>query len=266
VLKGLLRKKKGPGTGMLPAMTSFPLGMEQLITTLAAGPNILYQSPVRAIIRVNEAWEIQTETRTYRTPTVIIALPINRSLELLAAHTPPMPAVPTASIATVALGFTDKAKVPFGFGYLAPERENRFAMGALFSTHMFPGRAPKGMVLMEALVGGRRHPERLELSDEALISRIHDDLRQLIPLPEPPCFSRVLRGDSSIPQLEMGYPALLAWKDSLEQRLAGLHVCGFGWEGIGMNDMMKTAKAVADRILCGVEGKRQQPEVRPVYF
>ena len=117
----------------------------------------------------------------------------------------------------MALGFTDKAQVPFGFGYLAPERENRFAMGALFSTHMFPGRAPQGSVLMEALVGGRRHPERLELSDEELISRIYDDLRQLIPLPEPPCFSRVLRGDGSIPQLEMGYPALLSWKDSLEQ-------------------------------------------------
>ncbi|MBU4408437.1 MAG: protoporphyrinogen oxidase, partial [Proteobacteria bacterium] len=69
-----------------------------------------------------------------------------------------------------------------------------------------------------------------------------------------------------IPQLEMGYPALLAWKDAMEQRLGGLHLCGFGWEGIGMNDMMKTAKTVADRILHRVGGKRQQPEVKPVYF
>ncbi len=266
VLKGLLRKKRGTGAGRLPAMTSFPQGMEQLITTLATGPNILYQCPVRAISRENEAWEIHTETGTYRAATVILALPVNRSLELLAAHAPPLAAIPTARIATVALGFTDKAQVPFGFGYLAPEREKRFAMGALFSTHMFPGRAPQGAVLMEALVGGRRHPERLELSDETLISLVYDDLRQLIPLPEPPCFSRVLRGDSSIPQLEMGYPALLTWKESLEQGLDGLHLCGFGWEGIGMNDMMKTAKMVADRILRRVGGKRQKPEVRPVYF
>ncbi len=266
VLKGLLRKKKTTGTGVLPAMTSFPLGMEQLITTLATGPNILYHSPVRAIIRENDTWEIHTEAKTYQAATVIVALPINRTLELLASHAPPMTAIPTARIATVALGFTDKAQVPFGFGYLAPEREKRFAMGALFSTHMFPGRAPKGTVLMEGLVGGRRHPERLELSDEELISRIYDDLRQLIPLPEPPCFSRVLRGDNGIPQLEMGYPALLNWKDSLEQGQDGLHLCGFGWEGIGMNDMMKTAKVVAERIMHRVGGKRQTPEVRPVYF
>ncbi len=266
VLKGLLKKKKGAGAGMLPAMTSFPLGMEQLITTLTNGANILYHNPVRAITRENETWEIQTESKTYRATTVILALPINRTLELLAGHTPPLAAIPTARIATVALGFTDKAQIPFGFGYLAPERENRFAMGALFSTHMFPGRAPQGSVLMEGLVGGRRHPERLELSDEELISRIYDDLSKLIPLPEPPCFTRVLRGNSGIPQLEMGYPALLNWKDSLEQRLNGLHICGFGWEGIGMNDMMKAAKMVADTILHRVGGKRQTPEVRPVYF
>lgn len=266
VLKGLLRKKKAAGAGMLPAMTSFPQGMEQLVTTLATGANILYHSPVQAISRENDTWEIHTETTTYRAAAVIVALPINRTLALLASHAPPLTAIPTARIATVALGFMDKAQVPFGFGYLAPERENRFAMGALFSTHMFPGRAPQGKVLMEALVGGRRHPERLELSDEELISRIYDDLKKLIPLPEPPCFSRVLRGDGGIPQLEMGYPALLTWKDSLEQGLDGLHICGFGWEGIGMNDMMKTAKEVADRILHRVGGTRQTPEVRPVYF
>lgn len=266
VLRGLLKKKKGTGGGMLPAMTSFPQGMEQLITTLATGPNILYHSPVRAISRGNDTWEIHTEAKTYRAATVILALPVNRTLALLASHAPPLAAIPTARIATVALGFTDTAQVPFGFGYLAPERENRFAMGALFSTHMFPGRAPQGRVLMEGLVGGRRHPERLELSDEELISRVYDDLRKLIPLPEPPGFSRVLRGDSGIPQLEMGYPALLTWKNSLEQKLDGLHLCGFGWEGIGMNDMMKTAKAVADRILRRVGGERQTPEVRPVYF
>ena len=267
VLKGLLKKKKTAGAGTLPAMTSFPQGMEQLITTLATGPNILYHSPVREINRGGDAWEIHAEAKTYRAATVIVALPVNRALALLADHAPPLTAIPTARIATVALGFTDKARVPFGFGYLAPERENRFAMGALFSTHMFPGRAPHGAVLMEALVGGRRHPERLELSDEELVSRAYDDLRQLIHLPEPPCFSRALRGDSGIPQLEMGYPSLLAWKDALEQDLDGLHLCGFGWEGIGMNDMMKTAKTVADRILCRVGGgRRQKPEVRPVYF
>ena len=67
-----------------------------------------------------------------------------------------------------------------------------FALGALFSSHMFPGRAPEGCQLLEALVGGRRHPERLELSDEALIDQVYRDLSELMELP-PPLYAKVLR-------------------------------------------------------------------------
>ena len=267
LLKGLLAKKKEKKTGrILPAMTSFPEGMEQLVVTLAARADILYNSPVKEIRRDGKEWEVQTEAASYRTPTLVLALPVNAALQLLAAYEPPLAAIPTASIATVALGFGPEARVPYGFGYLAPERENRFTLGALFSTHMFPGRAPENKVLLEALAGGRRHPERLELDDETLVSRIYDDMKELMALPEPPCFHRVLRSSNAIPQLEMGYPALLSWKESLEQRLPGLHICGFGWEGIGMNDMMKTARQVAERIASSTGGQQQQPEVRPVYF
>lgn len=267
VLKGLLAKKRKKGEARaLPAMTSFPEGMEQLVTTLAARANILYNSPVVEIRPNPTGWEVETPTTSYQGSTLILALPINQALQLLKAYKPPLAAVPTASIATVALGFGTRATVPYGFGYLAPEREKRFTLGALFSTQMFPGRAPEKTVLLEALAGGRRHPERLDLDDETLVSRIYDDLNTLLDLPEPPCFHRVLRSSSAIPQMELGYPALLAWKESLEQRMTGLHICGFGWEGIGMNDMMKTASLVAEKIRCSSTDQRQKPEVKPVYF
>ncbi|MCI5222767.1 MAG: protoporphyrinogen oxidase, partial [Candidatus Electrothrix sp. AR4] len=198
--------------------------------------------------------------------------PVNRCLELLASSdlpsnlpTPPMASIPEARIATVALGFTDKADIPFGFGYLAPEREERFALGALFSSHMFPGRAPRGHVLLEALVGGRRHPERLELPDEELVDKVYNDLKQLIDLPEPPVFSRVLRPKYGIPQLEEGYPALLDWRNTLHTALNNLHLCGFGWQGIGINDMHKQAWKMAKRILAGYQ-EGQEDEVKGVYF
>ena len=107
-----------------------------------------------------------------------------------------MSSIPEARIATIALGFTDNAQIPYGFGYLAPESENRFALGTLFSSHMFPGRAPGGHVLLEALVGGRRHPERLELDDEAMIEKVYEDLSQLLVLPEKP--NRCALANSSV--------------------------------------------------------------------
>ena len=200
-----------------------------------------------------------------------MALSVNQSLSLLrnsyglSAEKPPLESIPEARIVTVAMGFGESANIPFGFGYLAPEQEKRFALGALFSTHMFPGRAPEGHMLLEALVGGRRHPEKLELDDDVLIKKAYDDLRQLIHLPDPPVFTKVLRSDHSIPQLEVGYPRLLEWRNSLISRNSGLHVCGFGWEGIGINDMTKAARQVAAAVAAGRSAKGET-EVKGVYF
>jgi oxygen-dependent protoporphyrinogen oxidase len=163
------------------------------------------------------------------------------------------------------MGFDKSADIPFGFGYLAPEEEKRFALGALFSTHMFPGRAPQGHVLLEALVGGRRHPEKLELDDDSLISKTYADLKQLIHLPNSPVFSRVLRSEHAIPQLEIGYPKLLKWRSRLIEQNPGLYICGFGWEGIGINDMTKAARQVAAAVAAGGMAKGEA-EVKGVYF
>ncbi|MFZ5798092.1 MAG: protoporphyrinogen oxidase [Thermodesulfobacteriota bacterium] len=279
VIRGLLKKRKTlkkdeSGKPALPAMTSFRGGMARLPQALASplGINnqLLYRTEVRRVSRADDGWEVETAQHVLRCRDLVMALPVNPSLSLLepvaGSMRPPLTALPEARIATIALGFTDSAKVPFGFGYLAPERENRFALGALFSSHMFPGRAPAGHVLLEVLVGGRRHPERLELADGELISRVYDDLRELIDLPEPPCFTRVLRPRGGIPQLEEGYPALLDWQTRLQQAQPGLHLCGFGWHGIGINDMVKEARKIARAV--GERSARAagEAEVKPVYF
>ncbi|MGX9725889.1 MAG: protoporphyrinogen oxidase [Candidatus Electronema sp. VV] len=262
------KKRKG-----LPAMTSFRTGMARLPQAMAAKliPNqeIMYRTAARSVEQTGHGWLVRTGQLELHARHLIIALPVNRCLELLVGAglpEPPMQSIPEAKLATVAMGFAaDKAKVPFGFGYLAPEQEQRFALGTLFSSHMFPGRAPEGHLLVETLVGGRRHPERLELPDEEIVARAYEDIKQLMELPDPPVFSRVLRPRWGIPQMEEGYPALLAWRNQLHEMLDSLHICGFGWQGIGINDMHKEAWKVAKRILSGVQDGAGQ-EIKGVYF
>ena len=264
---GKEKKKKG-----LPAMTSFNAGMERLPQAMAAGliqnKEIMYRTAAKSIEQEEDGWLVRTGQLELRAKHLVVALPVNPCLEMLAPTTittPPLSSIAEGRIATVALGFTDTAKIPFGFGYLAPESENRFALGALFSSHMFPGRSPEGHVLLETLVGGRRHPERLELSDEEIIDRVYQDLKQLIDLPDPPVFSRVLRPEHGIPQLEEGYPGLLAWRKNLHENNDNLHLCGFGWHGIGINDMHKEAWKMAKRILIGMQ-EEEGDELKGVYF
>ncbi|MDH3392929.1 MAG: protoporphyrinogen oxidase [Desulfobulbaceae bacterium] len=271
ILRGLRAKKKNAKdkkTGQMPSMLSFPEGMEHLVATLAANNPLRTNTRVNAISRSDSQWRLETAEVTYTTPTLIVALPVNAALPLLTPlSAPPVPEVPEARINNVLLGFTDRVKIPYGFGYLAPERENRFALGAMFSTHMFPGRAPQGKVLIEVLVGGRRHPERLDLHDDELLANILTDLGELLPLTEPPCFSKVLRPAGGIPQMEVGnHQQLTAWRHQCEQTYPGLHLCGFGWDGIGMNDMIKSAKQIALAAGAGVGKTQEEAPVKPVYF
>ena len=64
----------------------------------------------------------------------------------------------------------------------------------------------------------------------------------------------------------MDHPPLKEWLTVLEKKNPGLYVCGFGWEGIGMNDMTKSAKNVAKGIRAGSRTASGQEKVKPVYF
>lgn len=281
LVRGLLQKRKEKKQEdasakklTLPSMTSFQSGMARLPQGLAAGlrlnDELFYQTEVLEIRPGETGWDVMTAQHTIRCRNLILAVPVNYSLSLLeevsGIATPPIRRVPEARIATIALGFSDDAQVPFGFGYLAPESEQRFALGTLFSSHMFPGRSPKNHILLEVLVGGRRHPERLELDDSSMISRVYDDISQLMVLPKAPAYAKVMRPRAGIPQLEEGYPGLLDWLEKVHANHAGLHICGFGWHGIGINDMTKEAKKVAENVLRETSSHKGEAEIKKVYF
>lgn len=253
-------------------MTSFPTGMsrlpERLTEPLIEGVNLQLGCTVQAISREDGSWQVETDKGRYTAANLVLATPINVSLKFLADIAPDMAVarVPETWIETVVFGFGPGVTLPPGFGYLTPESEQRFTLGSLFSSNMFPGRAPQGHVVFETLIGGRRHPERLQLGREELIARALADVQEILAITAQPAYTTVLRSNGGIPQLEQGYPRLLARRDELVSNHPGLHVCGFGWEGIGLNDMMKTASRVAAALRTATAGSRGDAEIKKVYF
>ena len=265
------RRKTGAGKLALPAMQSFRQGMEQLPLALAAqlqAEGLLHLETRVQRLRPDEdakGWLVQTDGAGYRCRELVLALPANTALQLLPeGMEPPAAGLPEARLASVILGFGPEARIPFGFGYLAPEREQRFAMGTLFSSHMFPERVPADGQLLEVLVGGRRHPERLELEDNEMIRETLADLRQLIHLPAAPRFATILRGEAGIPQAEQQYLQLLSWREQSARSSPHLHLLGFGWQGIGLNEMIREAKNLALRLLR--RPSASQSEIKGVYM
>ncbi len=274
VIRGLLkRKRKGnKGKFRMPAMTSFATGMhrlpEKLSEQLTPGKNLLLNTEATTIELRENSWRVASSKGNFTAANLVIALPVNPALQILKQMDPQLPlrSIPQARIATVAFGFNQGETLPPGFGYLTPECENRFTLGSLFSSNMFPGRAPENHIVFETLVGGRRHPEKLELSDKILTRKAFKDVREVLKLPNDPVYTTVLRSKWGIPQLERNYPNLLEWRDTLTRKHRTIHICGFGWEGIGLNDMMKSGSRVAESILSSSGISKEGAAVKGVYF
>ena len=284
VLRGLLskmlhkkRQEKGDKKAKfsMPAMTSFPSGMqrlpERLSENLTLGEDLQLNTDVTSVQADpgNESsWLVRSSKGDFHAKNVVFALPVNVALQLLAQIDPSLPekSVPETWIATVVFGFEDDVKLPPGFGYLTPEQEQRFTLGSLFSSNMFPGRAPKGHIVFETLVGGRRHPEKLELDDKSLTQKAFEDVRHILKLTKSPAYTTVLRSNGAIPQLERNYPQLLAWREKFLTTHPGLQIVGFGWEGIGLNDMMKCASRAAETVLSSSTATQHGADIKGVYF
>ncbi len=274
VAKMLAKRKQGGEKKKLemPAMTSFPKGMcrlpERLTEELQEGLDLLLSCPATSIERNGDDWQVQTPRGLFSATNLVLAAPANVSLKLLQNISSDMPQtkIPETWISTVVFGFGPGVTLPPGFGYLTPESEKRFTLGSLFSSNMFPGRAPEGHIVFETLIGGRRHPERIALGKDEMVARALADVQDILGITEQPVYTTVLKSDGGIPQLEQGYSSLLAWRDALTRNNKGLHVCGFGWEGIGLNDMMKTGTRVAKAIQASTASASGEAEVKKVYF
>lgn len=178
---------------------------------------------------------------------VVLALPPAAAAEVLGVQLPPFPHAP---VACVGMGWKDAKEVARafdGYGVLYPEREGRFSLGVLYESSLFPGRAPIGGVLVRALVGGRRHPERVSLDDATLVRRAVQDLLEVHGVPAPPDWVRVVR-PPPIPQPELGHAARVAPLLAAVASRAGVAVAGWGWGGAGITDAVASGQRAADEV------------------
>ena len=86
-----------------------------------------------------------------------------------------------------------------GFGFLVPEMENRQTLGTLFSSTIFPGRAPQNHALLTTFVGGERQPDLIKLEDDELHALVQKEHRDLLGTMDEPSFQKIVRWPKAIP-------------------------------------------------------------------
>jgi len=93
-----------------------------------------------------------------------------------------------------------------GFGFLVPRKEGLNILGTVWSSSLFPGRAPEGMISLASFAGGATNPAALEPSDDALGTTIEKENASILGISGPPVTRLIQRYQRAIPQYNLGHP------------------------------------------------------------
>jgi oxygen-dependent protoporphyrinogen oxidase len=250
-----------------PGLRSFQQGMETLprALTQALGATVQTGVKVVAVTKVPGRWgghfafrwgvHLDTGQRLMANA-VVLATPPAVAGTLLAPYDPPLAAalhaIPSASLAVVTLGYPNAAaarcKALDGFGFLAPRGQGLRTLGVIWSSALWPERAPDDHLLLRCMVGGATDPTAVDLEDEALIDIAHADVALAMGLSTRPVFTHVAHHRSAIPQYTVGHARRLAIIDTQLRGQPGLFVAGAGYRGVGVNDSVRDALRVATQV------------------
>jgi oxygen-dependent protoporphyrinogen oxidase len=153
-------------------------------------------------------------------------------------------------VASLVLGFRreDVAHPCQGFGMLIPKVEGFKILGTIFSSSLFPNRAPAGHLTLTSYIGGERYPELASLPHEKLVALACEDLRVLLGVKGNPTFEHSTFYPRAIPQYNVGYGAYRELMTDIETRAPGFLLAGHYRDGVSLSDSIVSGCNIADRL------------------
>jgi oxygen-dependent protoporphyrinogen oxidase len=254
------RKRRGETAKDRAPKFSFDEGLQVLPDTLAAqlGDAVKLNAPVTKLTQMEGGWRTSTAVGEAEHSAVIYCGTAYRlaELEIICGgaaqqrrptemfseiHYPP--------VASVVLGFRrkDVAHPCQGYGMLIPKVEGFRILGTIFSSSLFPNRAPAGHVTLTSYVGGERQPDLASRSADELVALTCEDLRVLLGVKGRPVFEHTMLYPKAIPQYNLGYGRYRELMSAIENQAAGLFLAGHYREGVSLGDSIVSGGNVVER-------------------
>lgn len=255
------RKKRGEVAKDRAPKFSFDDGLEVLPNELARAlsGDVRLETRVTALRKAGETWEVSY--RTQRQPgssahsAVLFAGTAYELAELVLdseAHLSlkAFSEIRYPPVASVVLGFRreDVEHPCQGFGMLIPRVEGFKILGTIFSSSLFPNRAPVGHLTLTSYVGGERYPELASRSPEELFAITCEDLRVLLGVKGKPVFQHSVFYPKAIPQYVVGYGRQRERMNEIEAQAPGLFLAGHYRDGVSLSDSIVSGCKVTERI------------------
>jgi len=255
VRKKMPRPANQPGP---PLFTSLKNGMQQIVETLVPKlnqPSLLTNTLVDSIQPEAGGWKLLAGLKSDHYDAVIIAVPALAAARILSLGSPELSgelaAIGYSSSITVGLGYDRDVRqsLPPGFGFLVPRSEGHRLLASTFVHNKFPHRAPGDRALLRCFFAGSNAENIWQLSDDAIIAIVRNELQQILGIRATPLFARVYKWKSAMAPYGVGHLDRLDRIERLRQQLPGLALAGNGYRGIGVPDCIRSGTEAANQFL-----------------
>ena len=259
LIKGAIAMRNA-SAGPRGRIFSFQDGLEELPRAIAAalGESIRLRSRVTALRPRGGQWDVVVDKGGIEEAgcfsAVISALPANAlaalSVEGITGMCGPqtLGEIEQPPVVSVFTGYRagDVGHALDGFGVLLPEVERFNILGTLFSSSLFPGRAPGGHVALTTFIGGTRHPDAIHITDSEILELVAMDLRSLLGVRADPAFARIRRWPHAIPQYNVGFARFKLACAAIETEAPGFLIGGNARDGISLANCIESGFRLAD--------------------
>jgi len=230
-------------------LLSFREGLETLPRAIGErlGERLRFDTEVRKTSPLSGSWRIETTRGTVEAQRLVLAAPAADAARLVAPFDPvasrALTEVPYAPLAVLHLAWDESAfpSPPRGFGHLVVPQRERPILGAVWSSSLFPGRAPEGVTLFTVFLGGSRDPEAASLSDGELAGIATRDVTSALGVNREPRSVAVTRYPRALPQYDFGHAGRSRALEEAEARWPGLVFLGNYRGGVSVGDVVRSA-------------------------
>jgi oxygen-dependent protoporphyrinogen oxidase len=239
---------RGSFNGLSGGMETLPRAIAQ---TLPAG-TVQCQAQVQMIEATTRGWEVHSSAGREMASAVILATPLPVSAALLHGIAPRAAALcdsvrHASSVSVILVWSQDKIANPLhgsGFVVARGERDLRIT-ASTWVTSKWERRAPSGVAVLRAFIGGVHDPAAVALTDVELITIATRDLGRVLGITASPEMARVYRWHNASPQLEVGHQTRVKRVQEELDTLPGVYLTGRGFRAVGIPDCISDARQAA---------------------
>jgi len=257
LIKGMIkgakeRKARNEESKQSAKMFSFKDGMQVLPNAIAEylGDKVKLNANVDKVLKSENGYkvrfnvngvpaEIETDEVISAVPSYTAAKIFNEIDPNLAAH---LNGIFYPSVMVIYLGY-DKLKISRnldGFGFLIPGKEKRNFLGAIWSSTIFPNRAPKGKAGFTIFVGGAKKQDYNWNKPDLIIAEVLSQFERIMKITGSPELVEYNIWKHAIPQYNIGYIEHENYFLRFEKANPGLHLTANFRGGISVGDCVKS--------------------------